>query len=101
MPPAFNLSQDQTLQFNTCTRLHSLLTSTKPSASTSRPSLPRPASFRFQLRHEPNDRDSHQTRFLQHEYFTLCLSSPRASSHQPARVTPSPPATFYPRPPSP
>src|SRR6476620_12627120 len=32
MPPAFNLSQDQTLQFNTCTRLHSLLTSTKPSA---------------------------------------------------------------------
>ena len=23
MPPAFNLSQDQTLQFNTCTRLHS------------------------------------------------------------------------------
>src|SRR6185369_16733919 len=32
MPPAYNLSQDQTLQFNTCTRLHSLLTSTKPSA---------------------------------------------------------------------
>src|SRR2546421_7929507 len=23
MPPAFNLSQDQTLQFNLCTRLHS------------------------------------------------------------------------------
>src|SRR6185503_16409852 len=50
MPPAFNLSQDQTLQFNTCTRLHSLLTSTKPSASTSRTSpmtvtAIRPASF--------------------------------------------------------
>ena len=85
MPPAFNLSQDQTLQFNTCTRLHSsdvdqafrfyassFVTSQAAFSAT------RPASFSMST-----SRDLYR--------------APRHPKYQPTEVSPSTPATRTPK----
>src|SRR5690349_428312 len=95
MPPAFNLSQDQTLQFNTCTRLHSLLTSTKPNAlassfvtSPTAVIAARPASFSMST-----SRDA--CRAPRHQPTSPTRVAPSFTSNQSPRATITPSTHTY------
>src|SRR5579862_3891404 len=96
MPPAFNLSQDQTLQFNLCTRLHSTdvnQSKTSPLHSKSPPS-PQNNDFLPWLRARqlappgplPSVRvllgflSSPQARSIQHQFPSTLYHPPRAPS---------------------